>query len=821
MTRATIDVGIDLGTTNSAIAVLREGEPMPIRMSGSGEIMPSAVMIDRDGGIEVGQAAYQAAELKWRAVAREFKRSMGTEEPFRLSGHVRTPEQLSAEVLRVLRGEAEVQLGEPIPSAVITVPAMFTLAACEATTQAASLAGLEQIELLQEPIAAGIAYGVASGASSGYWVVYDLGGGTFDSALLSIRDGRLQIVDHAGDDLLGGKNFDETLLDHVVDQLRAQFGYRIEGAVRRSEGRRQKLYAVLKAECERAKIRLTREETVRVTVDDLEDDDGREILDGVTIVRSTYESLISPLVDRTASVTRDLLARNSLDARHIGRVIMVGGPTVTPFIRQRVRERVGVELETRLDPMIIVAMGAAIYAGTVLRKAEAGRSASIAPRGSVPLELKYEPVSDDTEALVGGIVPAGMGMDRGTIQLERSDGAWASPRLPLKDRRFVATVALRPRQASTFGIRLFDDAGRPVPTDPSTVIISHGLVVDEPPLSRDLGIVVEREDRTGPARTQVMMRRGSRLPASARHTFKTTRLLAPGTSARVDLHLVEGESLQADRNDHVGYIRLDGSNVTQTVPAGSEVEVRLDVDKSRKITVRAFVPSLDRTFDLTIANPTRPMPDVGILRSGLRAEEERVGKLRQVADVGTAISDLDALDRAIEEARRGDTDAAFRAQRDLHAIQERLDRLDEQSRLLLLQREWGSLLPEVRALLTEIGEPEDRTQILVLEREWSDALAGNSVVLLQQKLTQLQQLKWRALGRRPAFWRGLFDDLSTLHAHQSDVRVVATLIEQGRLSSSRDDVDGLRQVCLQLWDLLPPSMRGSALQTYGDPGVRA
>ena len=799
MTRATIDVGIDLGTTNSAIAVLRSGAPEPIRIPGSGQIMPSAVKLDRDGGLEVGQAAYQVSELKYREVAREFKRAMGTDAPFTLSGQQRTPEQLSAEVLRVLRGEAEVQIGEPIPSAVITVPAMFTLAASEATTRAAALAGFGQVELLQEPIAAGIAYGVASGATSGYWVVYDLGGGTFDSALLSIRDGRLQSIDHAGDDLLGGKNLDEALLDYVVDQLRRQYGYRFEGAVRRSDDRRRhKLYAVLKMECERAKIRLTREESVRVSFhedDGLDDDDGREIVDGVTVTRATYESLIAPLVDRTTTLTRELLARNSLDARHVGSVIMVGGPTVTPFIRQRVRERVGVELETRLDPMIIVAMGAAMYAGGVLRRQDARGAAASLPSGAVSLELKYEPVSDDVEALIGGVVPSGLGLEAGTIQFERSDGGWASPRLPLKDRRFMTSLALRPRQASTFTVRLFDPSGRPVQADPSSVTITHGLVIDEPPLSRDLGIAVEQEDAGGPAATRVMLRRGTRLPATARHTFKTTRLLAPGTPARVELHLVEGESTRADRNDHVGYIRLDGSNITQTVPSGSDVEVRIEVDRSRKIAVRAFVPSLDRTFDLTIADTARPTPDANVLRAGLRAEEERLARLRGVTDVGAAGTDLDALDRAVDEARRGDADAAFRAQRDLHAMQERLDRISEQNGSLLVQREWNELLPEVRELLTQIGEPEDRTQLLVIEREWGDALAAGSGVLMRQKLAQLKQLNMRVVVRRPEFWTGFFDYLVTLHAEQADTRVVRTLIEQGRAARSYAVDAVLRRSC--------------------------
>ena len=482
MTRSTIDFGIDLGTTNSSIAVVVDGRPQPIRNNEQHEITPSAVIIDRNGAISVGRRAYEQAEVRPETVAREFKRAMGTEKSFTLSGRAMTPEELSAEVLKALRADVQARLGESIDAAVITVPALFTLAACEATGRAARLAGLEHAPLLQEPIAAGLAYGAQDADASGYWLVYDLGGGTFDASLMTLREGRLQVVDHAGDDFLGGKNLDDALVDYVVEELRRQ--HRFGGTVRGENPRYRRTYAHLKRQCEEAKIRLSREPHAVVEVVNVTDDDDNPVDTYIDVSRERYEQLVAPLVSRTTKIIHELLETNRVPASAVRRVLMVGGPTLTPYVRQRVRDETGIELETRFDPMTVVAQGAALYAASVFRDKQATVAAAVPP-GGIRMDLRYSPVSDDTEVMVGGRLEGGT--EPGiTIQVERTDGGWSSGRVPVANGTFVSSVVLRPREVNTFVLRAFDRTGGRIPVVPDSFAITQGLVVDDPPPFRAL-----------------------------------------------------------------------------------------------------------------------------------------------------------------------------------------------------------------------------------------------------------------------------------------------------------------------------------------------
>ena len=222
--RTSIDIGIDLGTTNSAIAVIQQGLPFVIPNNVNMSTTPSVVRIDKRGTMTVGQKAYQNLEANPEDTVGEFKRWMGTSQAFTFAGTGRTlrAPELSAEVLKELRANLQRQLGGQLTSAVITVPASFDLNQCAATGEAATLAGLEHAPLLQEPIAASLSYGYRIEMDGKHWLVFDFGGGTFDLALVSARDGRLQVVDHEGDNHLGGKDMDWALVEQVFIPLLAQ-----------------------------------------------------------------------------------------------------------------------------------------------------------------------------------------------------------------------------------------------------------------------------------------------------------------------------------------------------------------------------------------------------------------------------------------------------------------------------------------------------------------------------------------------------------------------------------------------------------------------
>jgi molecular chaperone DnaK len=265
VTRTTTDFGIDLGTTNSAIAVMNGVEAEVIKNNDGFETTPSAVWIDRRDRLYVGKAAKERGELDAPNTCAEFKLRMGTTgqaKLFETTGRSMEPEQLSAEVLKSLKRDVAQRLGDDIQAAVITVPAAFELSACDATRRAAELAGLTYVPLLQEPTAAALAYGFQTDADNVFWLVYDFGGGTFDAALINVRDGEFTVVNHRGDNFLGGKLIDwkivEELLIPAVTRERPLPGFgrgdpRWVGAVNK-----------LKLAAEEAKIRLSRVDSVEL-----------------------------------------------------------------------------------------------------------------------------------------------------------------------------------------------------------------------------------------------------------------------------------------------------------------------------------------------------------------------------------------------------------------------------------------------------------------------------------------------------------------------------------------------------------------------------
>src|ERR1700724_1666646 len=303
-------VGIDLGTTNSVLATF-DGRSVAVVPNAFGEnLTPSVVRVDSRGTVTVGRRAYRALETDPASTRGEFKRILGTEEriAFEAAGKSFLPEELSAEVLRSLLGDAETALGFRPARAVISTPALFELPQNHATVRAGKLAGLAEVALLQETIASAIAAGWAA-SSEGLWLVFDLGGGTLDVSLLETRDGWLRVVDHDGDNFLGGKDFDNVLTDWAAARLAAEHGM----------------------------APLSRAEPAAVSCSAVAvGSDGAPLDADLDLTRAELETLTAPLLERCLGKCLGLLERHSLSPAAVGRVVLVGGPTLMPALRARI-----------------------------------------------------------------------------------------------------------------------------------------------------------------------------------------------------------------------------------------------------------------------------------------------------------------------------------------------------------------------------------------------------------------------------------------------------------------------------------------------------
>jgi len=352
---AEIIVGIDLGTTNSEVAVIRDGRPEVLSENGEA-ILPSVVGLDLQGKLLVGHPARNQAPLAPERTISSVKRKMGQEIKLSLGSLQFTPQEVSAVILRTLKTRAEKALGRSVKKAVITVPAFFNDAQRRATREAGELAGLEVVRILSEPTAAVLTYDPHP-TEHERLLVYDLGGGTFDVSLARVEGGVVEIQSSHGDVELGGDDFDQILLDHVCDQFLKEHGIDL----RRSAAARARL---LRA-AEDAKKRLSTEPIAVVEEEFIAEKNGRPLHLAIEIARSDYENWIRPMLLRTLDCVGRALADAKVHAGQIDKVILVGGATRTPLVRELLEERLGRPVHLEIEPDLAVAMGAAVQGGLI------------------------------------------------------------------------------------------------------------------------------------------------------------------------------------------------------------------------------------------------------------------------------------------------------------------------------------------------------------------------------------------------------------------------------------------------------------------------
>ena len=349
-------IGIDLGTTNSCVAVMEGGEPVVIANAEGGRTTPSVVAFSKNGERMVGQVAKRQAVTNADRTVSSIKRHMGTDYKVTIDDKKYTPQEISAMILRKLKADAEAYLGQPVTEAVITVPAYFNDAQRQATKDAGRIAGLDVKRIINEPTAAALAYGVDK-ESEQKIMVYDLGGGTFDVSILDIGDGIVEVKATNGDTHLGGDDFDQCVMDYLVSEFKKAEGIDLSGdkvAMQR-----------LKEAAEKAKIELSGVTSTNVNLPYITADaTGPKHLD-VTLTRAKFNELTAKLVERTMGPVRQALADAGLKASDLSKVLLVGGSTRIPAVQEAVKGITGKEGFKGINPDECVAVGAAIQGGVL------------------------------------------------------------------------------------------------------------------------------------------------------------------------------------------------------------------------------------------------------------------------------------------------------------------------------------------------------------------------------------------------------------------------------------------------------------------------
>jgi molecular chaperone DnaK len=830
MNRTTIDFGIDLGTTNSAVAVFtgNHGEPTKIIKNttdgNDADITPSAVYIDKKRALRVGLRAKSRIPNKNTGddVHIEFKRQMGTDHvySFKSSGENRKPEELSAEVLKSLRADVQQRTGEVVEASVITVPAAFELHQCDATRTAAQLAGFKESPLLQEPVAAALAYGFEVEQEKAFWLVYDFGGGTFDAAVIKSEEGTIHVAHHGGDNFLGGSNIDWAIVEKlVVPRVVKSLGLR---DFTRGNEKWRWAFLILKYFAEIAKIDLSRNE--RATLEcKLEDGEGDEIEFECELTRDEVVSVAEPIILRSVEISKRVLKEQKLGKEAIKKVILVGGPTLAPYFREILAAKLGIPLDHTVDPLTVVASGAAVFAGTQRLNARVAGPAAI---GEYQLELakSFKPVGLDSAPMVGGKVSGASAQEFAgfTIELVNTKTQWRSGKVSLRpDGVFVANLHAEKRERNTFSVELCDANGRKQKIKPDTLTYTIGVGGDvEQPLINSMGIALANNEY------DKLFEKGRGLPLKATRDYRTVALVRQGRPDTVcRIPVVEGENEKADRNRKVGELVVTGEHIRRDLPANSELEVTLKMDESRIVTVAAYIPLLDEEFPATI-EMKRHQPDPDDLRKDYEAEIKRFREVKSKA----AATGGDTAERLVEEveasplaqdvketlaAAKADPTAALQAEKRLLELKLKLDEAAdalEWPALVSESREWIGYLENIA---DQNGNDQQKQKADDLAAEIEEAIREHKPDRLRKRIEQTTRVYWEITFAQPGFWIHQFQRMEKEAEKMSDQTRALRLLVQGRECVAKNNVTGLQSIVRQLWELLPEEAVEEARRGYG------
>jgi molecular chaperone DnaK len=813
MSRTTIDFGIDLGTTNSAIAVLNGVEPEIIKNSDDQDATPSAVFINKQGVLRVGSRAKAATvgERSRQDAYTEFKRQMGTphEYEFASSGQRKKPEELSAEVLKELKGSVEARTGEVIQSAVITVPAAFELHQCDATRRAAELAGFKGSPLLQEPVAAALAYGFQIDSEKAYWMVYDFGGGTFDAALIKAEEGMINVVHHGGDNFLGGSDIDWAIIEKIIiPQLSKNFD--LPGFARGSDRWGMELRRIKHA-VETAKLELSTKEITTLSGGVAFEDGSGEMIecDEISLSRNDLIRIAQPLISRSIEISQKVLKEKNLGLQAVQRVIVVGGPTKAPYFREMLSAGLGIPIDFSQDPLTVVSRGAAVFASTQKVDSKLQKKAVVG-EFQVQISEKYKPVGHESDPLIAGKVtsPDGISAAGFSIEFVNRDTKWRSGQIPLNgDGAFMANLLAEKGSRNTFHIELSNGQGTLQKAVPDHVVYTIGAVIEEQPLLKSIGLA--KADNT----VDWFFKTGMGLPQKKRwpESHRTTIAIKTGQAgAAIKIPIVEGENEHADRNRVVGFLEIDSSMVRRDLPVGAEVEITLKIDESRTIVLKAYFPLLDEEFEKQLAIE-KMNADASVITATLREEKQRLNELKEKAEEAgdqELVEKLEQLesDRDRDEAVRaakGDAGAAEKAQARVLELQNQLDTAEKKLKWPTLVAEAHELQDDLRKLANDHGNSDHKHKM----EDWSEAM--DSIIdkkqadRLERKIAEGRSIYWQILSSMPAFWVSNFQRLERDRSKFTDNDAAERLFERGREYLQKNNIEGLTDVVRKLWNLMP------------------
>jgi molecular chaperone DnaK len=834
MARTKIDYGIDLGTTNSAISRMENGEPVIQKTDVQKDTAPSCVAFNKKKSVLIGDSAFRAYRSEsQRALTKgsdinsfiEFKRTMGTDKKY-FSSHMEkeySSEDLSAEVLKGLKSYIT---DENIKSVVVTVPAKFTVNQKDATLKAAKLAGFEHCELLQEPIAASMAYGLDAKNKDGHWLVFDFGGGTFDAALLKVEEGIMKVIDTEGDNYLGGKNLDYAVVEEIMIP-HIEKNYSIK-EILSDDTSSQKFKDALKFLAEDIKNQLSFKEEFNLYVDPGDagkDDDGEEIEIDLTVNQAMLRSTLEPIFQKAINISLSLLKRNNIERNALNSLILVGGPTYSPILRKMLEDQI-TKPDVSVDPMTVVSKGAALFASTVdvsddIKEQQRDKT-------KIQLEFGYEATTVEEEEFVTvkilkdkteGEIP-----DKVFVDIVRSDKAWSSGKTKIDDKGDIIEVKLNSGKPNAFDVLTYNEQGDLLPSEPSNFTIIQGSKIGSAPLPYNISIEIKsRTSGKVVLKSITGLEKNQTTPATGTaNNLKTQKQVRPGMQEdTIKIPIYQGEDksdgTRAIYQEHVFDVIITGEDLPKLLPENSDVELTLKVDKSERMSLSAFFPYLEFTFEKDVDPGVIGEVDAGWLESEINKAQQTLNLIRQEG-VYTDQEKLNSLDAEISETKkrfeqgRSDYD---RKKDVLDTLRRSLRILDE----IQVKSEWPKTEEELKDVFYRLEDTNqkfgnDKTNAIVeqFKEQIPEIIKENNVKVAQEMIDNMRQLDFalvdQGLGAQfeIALLHNFNDDFDTLD-WKDRKRARMTLDRGFQIAANNPTKAALRPIIIELYKLLPDTQK--------------
>jgi len=833
MARSKVDYGIDLGTTNSTISRMENGDPAIKKTDTLKDTLPSCVYINKKKAIQVGDSAYNALDREKLKAMRnfdssdsnafiEFKRTMGTDKMYNSSsmGKDFSSEELSAEVLKTLKSFIS---DETFKSVIVTVPAKFTVNQKDATLRAAKLAGFEHCELLQEPIAASMAYGLDSKNKDGYWLVFDFGGGTFDAALLKVEEGIMKVIDTEGDNYLGGKNLDYAIVDDIIiPHIQEKF---IIDSILSDENKKSILQDAMKSYAEKTKIQMSFNDTYNI-LSDLgeipgEDDDGEEFELDITVTQEMMKNTLGPIFQRSIDTCKSLLERNNLENISLDALILVGGPTYSPILRRMLEDQI-IKPDTSVDPMTVVSKGATLFASTVNVSDEIIEQQR--DKTKIQLEYGYEATTVEEREFVTvkflkekteGEVPVKIFVD-----IVRSDKAWASGKTEIDDKGDIIEVELDAGKANAFNVLAYNEQGDLLPSEPSSFTIIQGSKIGSATLPYFMGIEVKnRSSGKIVFRSIKGLEKNQSTPATGTtNGLKTQTQIRPGEiDDSIKIPLYQGghgaDGTRAIHHEHIYDAIITGEDLPALLPEGSEVDLTIKIARE-VISLSAFFPALDYTHDVEVPTATTQKEiDANWLESEINKAQQTLRLIKQEGSCSDQ-DKLDKLDSEIAEIktrfeqRRTDYDRKKEVLDCLRRSLISLDRIQKKS-------EWPKIEEEIKEVYYRLEETNkqfgnERTTAIVeqFKEQIPEIIKEKNVKVAQDTVDFMRQLDFqlvdKGLGAQMEimYLKNFNDDFDTLD--WSDRQRARMVLDRGlKMAVENPSKEILKRVVIELFGFLP------------------